>query len=97
MDQISYLQGLHRSGWPYVLRQLVKLQSDDGIWCDTYVDRTFHWARPSLIPYTRPWIGFIHHTFNTEFSDYNNVKLLENENFITSLQECKGLFLFYRV
>lgn len=97
MDQISYLQGLHRSGWPYVLRQLVKLQSDDGIWCDTYVDRTFHWARPSLIPYTRPWIGFIHHTFNTEFSDYNNVKLLENENFITSLQECKGLFVFSRV
>lgn len=94
MDQVSYLQGFHRSGWPFVLRNLMKLQDDDGIWCDTYVDRTFHWAKPEIIPYTRPWIGFVHHTFNTSFSDYNNVNLLKNEDFLRSLVHCKGIFVF---
>ena len=94
IDQVSYLQGFHRSGWPFVLRNLMKLHSDDGIWCDTYVDRTFHWARPSVIPYTRPWVGFVHHTFDTSFSDYNNVNLLKDENFLRSLPFCKGLFVF---
>jgi hypothetical protein len=97
MDQITYLQGFHRSGWPFVLRQLVKLQNDNGIWCDTYVDRTFHWAKPSVIPYTRPWVGFVHHTFDTKFSDFNNVNLLKNEQFLSSLDECKGLFVFSNV
>lgn len=94
VDQVTYLQGFHRSGWPYVMRSLMKLHSDDGIWCDTYVDRTFHWAKPSVIPYTRPWIGFVHHTFFQDFSDYNNANLLKNENFLRSLPTCKGLFVF---
>lgn len=93
-DQVSYLNGFHRSGWNYVLGHLYDLQHDDGIWCDTYVDRTFHWLKSNLVPYTRPWIGFIHHTFDTTYSDYNNVKLLENVKFIQSLDYCKGLFVF---
>jgi hypothetical protein len=94
IDQVSYLQGFHRSGWPYVLRHLLTLQNDSGILCDTYVDRTFHWAKPAVIPYKVPWIGFIHHTFNTSFSDYNNVNLLRNADFLESLHTCKGIFVF---
>lgn len=94
IDQVSYLQGFHRSGWPFVLRNLLKLQDDEGILCDTYVDRTFHWAKPSVIPYETNWIGFVHHTFDTTFSDYNNVNLLKNEDFLRSLHHCKGLFVF---
>lgn len=98
VDQLSYLSGLHRSGWPFVMDQLKQLQKkdgdDDGIWCDTYVDRTFHWAASTLVPYSRPWIGFIHHTFDTVHSDYNNVNLLKNTDFLESLVKCKGLFVF---
>lgn len=78
------------------MSQLETLQNDEGIWCDTYVDRTFHWAREKedVLPYRRPWIGFVHHTFDTDHSDYNNVKLLGNSKFLESLVQCKGLFVF---
>jgi hypothetical protein len=94
LDQVSYLQGFHRSGWNYVVQELFKLNHSDGIICDTYVDRTFHWKKPSFLPYTKPWVGFIHHTFDTTFSDYNNHKLFQNIQFIQSLEYCKGLFVF---
>ncbi len=79
------------------MSQLATLQNGDennGVWCDTYVDRTFHWAKTSLIPYNQPWIGFIHHTFDTEHSDYNNVNLLKKTTFLESLVKCKGIFVF---
>lgn len=95
MDQVTYLQGYHRSGWPFVLRHLLTLQNDNGVLCDAYVDRTFLWAvNYGLIPYTTAWIGFIHHTFNTTFSDYNAANLLRNTQFLASLQTCKGLIVF---
>ena len=96
IDQVSYLQGLHRSGWPYVMAHLMTLQNDSGVLCDTYVDRTFMWANlpEKVIPYSVPWIGFVHHTFNTTFSSYNNVELLKDETFLSSLPQCKGLFVF---
>lgn len=92
-DQVSYLSGIHRSGWPYVLEQLYKVNNPDGVLCDTNVDRTFHWKGGQTV-YEQPWIGFVHHTFDTEFSDYNNVNLLKNERFLASLAHCKGLFVF---
>ena len=93
-DQTTYLEGFHRSGWAYVMQNLERLQDENGIWCDTYVDRTFHWTAPNYIPYVRDWVGFVHHTFDTTFSDYNNVQLLKNPNFLESLTTCKGLFVF---
>lgn len=94
-DQTSYLQNLHRSGWPFVMNSLMTLHSDDGIWLDTYVDRSFHWNK-TLIPYTGPWIGFVHHTFDTTFSSYNCINLLNNPDFLASLPTCRGLFVFTR-
>lgn len=95
MDQVTYLQGYHRSGWPFVLRQLFKLHSDTAtVKMDTYVDRTFHWLKPMFLPYIDPWVGFVHHTFNTQYSSYNCVELLKNQQFLDSLPHCKGLFVF---
>jgi len=92
------MKGLHRSGWTYVLDNLTFLQDINGIYCDFYVDRTFHWNRISLarlkhIPYKQKWIGFIHHTTNEEYSDYNTVNLFKNVLFIKSLKFCKGIIL----
>jgi hypothetical protein len=94
MDQVIYLQGYHRSGWNYVVNSLLKYQDPNGIQCDTYVDRTFHWLKPSFLPYKKDWVGFIHHTFDTSFSRYNNERLLKNKLFIESLKCCQGLFVF---
>ncbi len=97
INQFEY-EGLHRSGWSYVLHNLKHLQNKNGIICDFYVDRTFHWnnvifSQLKIIPYTKPWIGFIHHTVDTEYSNYNTTSLFNNKFFIESLKMCKGLIV----
>ena len=92
------MKGLHRSGWTYVLDNLTSLQDINGIQCDFYLDRTFHWNRITLaklkvIPYRNPWIGFIHHTTNEEYSDYNTISLFKNVLFQSSLKYCKGIIV----
>jgi len=91
----------HRSGWSYVVGGLMNLdatimlkQSD--VFVDTYVDRSFHWGKDIMktlgeIPYTKTWYGFIHHTFDTTHSVNNCNTLFEQDDFMVSLQTCKGL------
>ena len=91
----------HRSGWSYVLNGLMNLDATSfmrhsDIYLDTYVDRTFHWGCDVLstlgvIPYTKPWYGFVHHVFEETHSTYNCIELFKNELFIQSLSSCKGL------
>jgi polysaccharide pyruvyl transferase WcaK-like protein len=97
IDQYD-MNGLHRSGWSYVVNYISDMHHPNGIICDFYLDRTFHWnhdtyANLSVIPYKTPWIGFIHHTVNKTYSDNNTYKLFRNNNFIKSLQFCKGLIV----
>lgn len=98
IDQKDY-SGAHRSGWEYVFENIKYLNNNESeLYLDLYVDRTFHWNKSinkvlEIIPYTKNWCGFIHHTFNTTFSEYNCVNLLKNKDFIESLKFCKGLFV----
>lgn len=94
-------KNIHRSGWSYVVGGLMNLDAPrllrkSQLLVDTYVDRSFHWGADTLkalkvIPYTNPWIGFIHHTFDTTHSEYNCTKLFENPDFIESLKTCKAI------
>lgn len=91
----------HRSGWSYVIGGLMNLDAPQlhkhsDIMVDSYVDRSFHWGKDILeyvgvVPYKKPWYGFIHHTFDQSHSDYNCLELFENPNFIASLKCCRGL------
>jgi hypothetical protein len=98
IDQIDY-SGAHRFGWQYVYDNIKSLHSNSAhLYLDMYVDRTFHWKRDmykmlGIIPYKKPWAGFIHHTFDTTFSDYNDDKLLKCPEFLESLPQCKALFV----
>ena len=98
IDQVDY-SGVHRSGWQYVYNNIKHLQNDDSdILLDLYIDRTFHWNREfnkheKIIPYKQNWVGFIHHTFDATFSNYNCHQLLQCEEFIESLTYCKGLIV----
>jgi len=90
------MDGLHRSGWSYVLNTLKDRDSVDGLICDFYLDRTFHWncsiySQLKVIPYVKPWIGFIHHTMDENYSDFNTTALFKNKQFLKSLIFCKGL------
>jgi hypothetical protein len=38
-------------------------------------------------------VGFIHHTFDEEYSVYNSTNLFKNPEFIQSLENCRGLFV----
>lgn len=98
IDQNDY-SGVHRSGWQYVYKNLLDYHdSKSSLLLDLYIDRTFHWnldinKELGIIPYTKPWVGFIHHTFEQTFSDYNCVKLFQCPEFIESLKTCKCLFV----
>ena len=65
---------------------------------DTYVDKTFHWNRDfyhskNLIPYSKKWVGFIHHTYSSYNNNYNCEELFRNEIFISSLENCQCLIV----
>jgi hypothetical protein len=91
----------HRSGWSYVVGGLMNIDAtrmlkQSEIFVDTYVDRSFNWGSDVLksvgeLPYKKPWYGFIHHTFDTTHSDNNCTSLLGNQDFLESLNVCKGL------
>lgn len=91
--------GVHRSGWQYVYNSITRYHNENSpMLLDMYVDRTFHWNFDinkllCIIPYKKNWIGFIHHTFDTSFSEYNCNKLFEIPEFIESLKYCKCLFV----
>jgi hypothetical protein len=90
--------GVHRSGWNYVYNELKPCHCDSGEILDLYIDRTFHWEREVLtavgiIPYYTKWRGFIHHTFDTTFSEYNCYNLLKIPEFVQSLKCCHGLYV----
>jgi polysaccharide pyruvyl transferase WcaK-like protein len=97
IDQIDY-SGTHRSGWQYVIENIKSLNNENiPLYMDLSVDKTFHWKSKvnevlGIIPYKSNWVGFIHHTFDETFSDYNNTVLLKNKLFQESLINCKGLF-----
>jgi polysaccharide pyruvyl transferase WcaK-like protein len=102
MLQDNY-KGLHRSGWSYVFSGLSLLDGNllertPQIKVDMCLERTFLWGlnvakSAGYAPYKTPWVGFIHHTFNTEYSRYNCVELLKIPEFLESLEHCKGLFV----
>jgi hypothetical protein len=90
---------VHRHGWKYVYESLKEYNNTtSNLYLDLYIDKTFHWKRDinielGLIPYKNDWIGFVHHTFDTSFSHFNNVKLLDNSYFLESLPKCRGIFV----
>lgn len=97
-------KGLHRSGWSYVMGGLYQLdktinnKTNDAIIVDGYIDRTFHWGCEVLeynkkIPYTQAWIGFLHHTFHTDYSEYNCDQMFKNPSFIASLPHCEAIIV----
>jgi hypothetical protein len=99
-------QELHRSGWQFIVDNIVTSLNQSGVVdvdnqdviIDTYVDKTFHWNKDfykskSLIPYTKPWIGFIHHTYSAYNNAYNCENLFKDEAFQTSLKTCKALIV----
>jgi len=91
---------VHRSGWSYVTRNLIENFNDNNgnIIVDLYVDKTFLWDsdinfKLKKIPYTKSWIGFIHHTPDPEYTEHSLNHILESTLFIDSLKYCKCIIV----
>ena len=105
IDMTYFLQDdfkeYHRSGWSFCLNGLLRFdtqvtQRPPIIMVDGYTDRTFMWGcspltAAGIIPYSNPWMGFVHHTFNDTFGANNCVTMFQNPLFLKSLVSCKCL------
>ena len=95
----------HRSGWGYVMNGLMKFHSRDSILLDDFVDITFGYnfetnLRKKIIPYKKPWIGFLHHppkicpwyedSYKSSLDIHNT---LNTDVFLSSLESCKSFFV----
>ena len=92
------LHGYHRSGWSYVLDKMKDLHNPNGVIFDSYLDKTFGWEYDFLsisqtIPYQNNWIGVLHHTSDTDYTENNLVNVFEKNNFIDSLVHCRGIIV----
>ncbi len=97
LSEYQSLKSAHRGGWYVTIERLAKMMSSNGVYCDMFIDRTFHWCNnymlhSGMIPYTMPWCGFIHHTADTPYSKYSTKELFKNRHFLQSLNTCTGLF-----
>ena len=78
--------------WGYAMGGLEPLRAASApIVLDAYVDHTFGPGKPAAAPHTRPWLGFVHHTFDTTYSQANCTRLFSLPAFLASLPTCKGL------
>jgi hypothetical protein len=91
----------HRSGWNYAMAGLQDLHHQDGVLLDDFIENNFSWRYPGtkhnkIIPYQRPWIGFIHNPPKMPqwFGDgkSSNQKVFNRREWTQSLRYCKGLF-----
>lgn len=92
------LEGSHRSGWQHVVGLLSHFHNDDAPLLDTFIDKTFGWHAEYLesleiIPYKQPWYGFLHHPAKAVFSKNDASHLFKRPSLLTSLSQCKGLFV----
>lgn len=91
-------KNIHRAGWAYVVDNLLTLHNPEGIIVDTYMDKTWGWEREffeniGYLPIKKPWIGFIHHTFNDMHSKNNLCNIVKQKSFIDSLKYCKFIIV----
>lgn len=93
------LRGFHRSGWQYIIDHLYMYHTnrEDGIILDSFMDKTYGWYddfynKLEIIPINKPWIGFIHHTPNIDYSKYNVENVFKSKNI--DLKSCKKVITF---
>jgi hypothetical protein len=94
----EFIENCHRSGWCFVMKYINNYFHDDkaDLILDSYVDATFLWNYNKFkdkLPYKKNWLGIIHHTPNTTYSENNVYNILNNTIFQKSLINCKGIIV----
>lgn len=94
----NILSGIHRSGWQFVVDNLISYHNPNGIIFDCFLDKTFGWDKDFLkkigiLPFKQEWSGIFHHTPNIEYDKNNLSEIVDCELFLTSLKYCKKIFV----
>jgi hypothetical protein len=76
-DRVPVGTGLHYAGWPHVMRELKKFDTQSGVLLDDFADATFSYKMASE-PYLKPWVGIFHHpaTINSPLDCDRELELL---------------------
>lgn len=95
----------HRSGWGYAMSGLMKYHDNKSILLDDFIDITFGYnfhsnLQKKVIPYKKPWIGFLHHPpficpwYEDEYKESIDIhNFLNMDVFLASLEQCRGIFV----
>jgi len=91
----------HRSGWKYAIDALSPLHNKEGVLFDGFLENNFAWhleehrREKKSVPYTEPWVGFLHNPQNMPpwfFNEFSLQNIIAGKEFQESLDECVGLF-----
>lgn len=98
IEEYEVFHGLHRYGWSWIFNHLSGYSKRNGIYLDSFVDRTFHWCHDynvstGKLPYHHEWIGFIHHPMQVIHSENSTENLFKKKSFLDSLFSCQGLYV----
>lgn len=92
----------HRSGWDYVLNNLIDYHNVNGVGFYGFLEDVFIWSKDyflqeKTIPLDKEWIGFLHNPPNIpswwSSTSASFFSVLNNIYFKKSLNKCKGIFV----
>lgn len=88
---IDEYYALSQDRWWLVAEAMTEMISDQGIFLDLMLERTFvqchgYMAYTGRIPYTQPWAGFLHQV--------ETQQIWSDNDFLRSLLTCRALFTF---
>lgn len=91
----------HHSGWPWVLANMRRYETPDGILFDDFMDRTLFFAEhrvPQEFPYKEPFVGIFHHAADCpRWMRFLRGRLLYEElkcdRWLAVRDNCKGIIV----
>lgn len=94
----NLLLNVHRSGWQFIVDNIWRYNNPNGIIFDVYSDKTFGWQREfytkiGVLPFKQKWVGVLHHTPDTLYTENNLTNTVNSKEFIDSLPQCAGLIV----
>lgn len=95
IQALNGVYGIHRSGWSWVVSSLQKYSRAEGIYLDTFIEKTFCWHDKGASPIPIPWVGIIHNPYTMPawfYPTQTNQAMFRSSAFKKSLPNCRGLF-----
>ena len=94
-NQISFEH--HNGGWSFALKSLNKVNSEDGIRLECFLDKNFCWINSKQEVISEEWVGILHNPLEAPqwyLNQVRNRQIINSTSFIKSIGSCRGLYVF---